>query len=99
MNEPRLLLMEAIARKLIVTALYNGVVLKLAPHALFERHGELYVSALNLNKNWASEEDRRLGHFKLSGLSKMELTEEPFDPMPSYDASVPRPEDLLVFAV
>lgn len=99
MTEPRLVLMEAIARKIVVTARYNGVVLRLAPHALFERHGELYVSALNLDKNWISEEARRLGHFKLSGLSMMELTEDPFDPMPAYEPAAPRPEDMLVFAI
>ncbi len=98
MSEPRLVLMEAIACKLVVTARYNGVILKLAPHALFERHGELYVSALNLNKNWISEDARRLGHFKLSGLSMMELTQEAFDPLPDYEAP-PRPQDMLVFAV
>jgi len=99
MSEPRLLLMEAIARKLVVTARYNGAVLTLAPHTLFERHGELYVSALNLNKNWVSLDDRRLGHFKLSGLSEMKLTETEFDPLPPDGPVVPRPEDLLVFAV
>lgn len=99
MNEPRLLLMEAIARKLLVTARYNGATLRLAPHALFERHGELFASALNLDKNWLSEDVRRLGHFKLSGLSAVELSEESFDPLPGYEPGAPRPEDLLIFAV
>lgn len=99
MNDPRLKMMEAIARQKIVTARYNGAVMKLAPHLLFERHGELFVSALNLNKNWQSEDDRRLGHFKLSGLSMVELTDEPFLPSPSFAASAPRPEDTLLLAV
>lgn len=99
MTEPRLLMMEAIARRLVVTARYNGMTLSLAPHTLFERHGDLFIGALNLNKNWLSQDDRRLGHFKLSGLGDIELTEDLFDPLPSYEPSVPRPDDMLVFAV
>ena len=68
MDDTRLKVMEAIARRRHVTAQYNGTRMTLAPHQMFERHGALFVSALNLDKNWRSEEERRLGHFKLDGL-------------------------------
>ncbi|KTE16618.1 WYL domain-containing protein [Sphingopyxis sp. H115] len=99
MDDTRLKLMEAIARKRRVTAHYNGQVLTLAPHLLFERHGDLFISALNLNKNWRSDEDPRLGHFKLGGLASIELTEETFDPLPGFEPAAPREEDTPLLAV
>ena len=91
--------MEAIARKLTVSARYNGATMKLAPHLLFERHGSLFVGALNLDKNWRSEEERKLGHFKLDGLGMTELTDEPFDPLPSQQTVAPRSEDVVIFSI
>lgn len=99
MSEARLKLMEAIARKRTVQARYNGDVIKLAPHLVFERHGDLYVRALNLSKNWRSEEDRALGQFKLAGLGATELLDEEFDPLPSYTPAPPRPDDTLIMAL
>jgi hypothetical protein len=99
MSETRLTLMEAIARKRAVEARYNGDVIKLAPHMLFERHGDLFVSALNLSKSWRSDDDRRLGQFKLAGLGATELLEEGFDPLPSYEPTVPRSDDALILAI
>lgn len=99
MSDPRLTLMEAIARKQVVAARYNGEEIKLAPHLLFERHGDLFVRALNLSKAWRSEEDKRLGQFKLAGLVATELLDETFEPLPGYDATAPRPEDTTLLAV
>ncbi len=99
MSETRLKVMEAIARKRTVTARYNGKVMRLAPHQLFERHGDLYISALNLDKNWRSDEERRLGHFKLDGLAAAEVINETFDPLPNFQPKPPKAEDTLVLAV
>jgi hypothetical protein len=95
----RLTLMEAIARKRAIAARYNGNLIKLAPHLLFERHGDLFVSALNMSKNWQKDDDRRLGQFKLAGLAGAELLDESFDPLPSYQASAPRTDDTLILAI
>lgn len=99
MDDTRLKLMEAIARKRKVTAHYNGQVLTLAPHLLFERRGDLFISALNLNKSLRSDELPRLGHFKLGGLASIALTEETFDPLPDFEAAAPRDEDIALLAV
>jgi hypothetical protein len=99
MDDTRLKLMEAIARKRLVTAHYNGQVLTLAPHLLFERRGDLFISALNLNKSWRSDEDPRLGHFKLGGLASIELSEEEFVPLPGFEPAPPRDEDTPLLAV
>ena len=98
MNDTRLKLMEAIARKRLVTAHYNGQVLTLAPHLLFERHGDLFISALNLNKSWRSDEEPRLGHFKLGGLASIELSEDEFAPLPGFEPAPPR-EELAFLAL
>ena len=99
MDDTRLKLMEAIARKRLVTAHYNGQVLTLAPHLLFERRGDLFISALNLNKSWRSDEEPRLGHFKLGGLASMELSEDEFAPLPGFEPARPREEDTPLLAV
>jgi hypothetical protein len=92
-------LMEAIARQRAIQARYNGAVFKLAPYQLFERRSDLFINALNLSKAWATEEERCLGQFKIAGLSAMELLDESFEPLVSYDGSLPRPEDVLVLAI
>ncbi len=91
--------MEAIARRKAVEAFYNGKRIKLAPHVLFERRGDLFVSALNMSKSWRSEEERRLGQFKLTGLGETDVLEESFDPLPSYDPATTRSEDTLILAI
>ena len=95
----RLTLMEAIARQKTIETHYNGQHIKLAPHLLFERHGELFVSALNLSKSWRNDEDRRLGQFKLAGLGEPDLLEESFDPIPSYEPAAPHSGDTLLLAI
>lgn len=99
MSENRLKLMEAIARKRTVTARYNGAPVKLAPHVLFERRGDLFITALNMSKSWRTDDDRRLGQFKLAGLNATELLEETFDPLPSYEATAPRADDTLILTL
>ncbi|PLK26039.1 hypothetical protein [Novosphingobium sp. TH158] len=99
MTEPRLQMMEAIARKQIVEADYNGQRIRLAPHLLFERHGDLFVSALNLGKTWRSDEEPRLGQFKLAGLGNPALLDEPFETLPTFAPQPPRETDTLLLAV
>jgi hypothetical protein len=92
-------MLEAISRKKTVEALYNGAVIRLAPHLMFERHGDLFVSALNLGKVWRSDEEPRLGQFKLAGLGNAALLEEAFEPLPTFEPAAPRADDVLVLAV
>ncbi|TYC89322.1 WYL domain-containing protein [Novosphingobium sp. BW1] len=96
-NERKLI--EAIALRRHIRAEYNGTEMLLAPHRLFSRHDELFLSAFNPNKNWRSEEERRLGHFKLDGLSNLLVTEEMFEPLPDFDPAPPRETDEEVFTV
>jgi predicted transcriptional regulator len=95
----RLILMEAVARRRAVTALYNGALIKLAPHQIFERHGELFLAALNLSKSWRADEEGRLGQFKFVGLTEVNLVAEIFGPLPSYNGMLPRADDKLILSI
>jgi hypothetical protein len=99
MSDPRMTLFEAISRRRIVEAQYNGVTIRLAPHLMFERHGDLFVSALNLGKVWRSDEEPRLGQFKLAGLVNVALVDEPFEPLADFQPAAPRTDDVMVLAV
>ena len=99
MSDPRLTLLEAISRRMLVEAQYNGATIRLAPHLMFERHGDLFVAALNLGKTWRSDEEPRLGQFKLAGLNDTRLIEEEFEPLPSYSPEPPRETDVAVLSV
>lgn len=99
MSDTRMALMEAIARRRLLSATYNGETILLAPHMLYERHGDLFVSALNLSKNWRSEDERRLGQFKLAGLSAPAVQEDAFEPLPSYEPVAPREGDAIILAL
>ena len=91
--------MEAIARRMLLTGRYNGQTLTLAPHALFARRGDLFVSALNVAKNWRSADERRLGYFELAGLADVEVTGEPFETLPNSAALLAQIDDELLLAV
>ena len=91
--------MEAIARSMQQPARYNGQTLTLAPHALFARRGDLFVSALNVAKNWRSADERRLRYFKLAGLADVEVTGEPFEALPNSAALLTQTDDELLLAV
>lgn len=99
MSETWLRLMEAIARKHVIMACYNGEVIRLAPHLLFERRGDLFASALNFSKSWRADEERRLGLFKLAGLGSVEVLAERFDPLPGFEPEAPRADDTLILAI
>jgi hypothetical protein len=99
MSDVRIALMQAIATQRTIAVRYNGERIVLAPHLLFERHGDLFVAALNLGKGWRSDEEPRLGQFKLAGLAEPELLEEPFEPLPAYDGTLPRKGDVAILSV
>ena len=99
MIENRLTIMEAIARKKAVSARYNGGEMILAPHLLFERHGDLFVSALNLSKVRRADDECQLGQFKLEGLAMMALTDVTFEPLATFQQAAPRSDDTMIFAI
>lgn len=91
--------LQAIATRHLIQADYNGAELRLAPHLLFMRHGEPYIGAFNPGKAWRSDDERRLGYFKLAGLHNLMVIDQPFEPLETADTAPPRAEDQLVFAI
>ncbi len=98
MSDLRLTIMEAITTRRLVEARYNGAVIRLAPHLMFERRGDLFISALNPEKAWRSDEEPRLGQFKLAGLADATLTSESFELLPSYEGAAPREDDVAILS-
>lgn len=98
MTDPRLTMMEAITTRRFVQARYNGAVIRLAPHLMFERRGDLFICALNPEKAWRSDEEPRLGQFKLAGLADATLTSESFELLPSFEGTVPREDDVVILS-
>lgn len=91
--------MEAITRRKIVEARYNNETFRLAPHLLFQRNGDLFTSALNVDKVWRADEDPRLGQFKLAGLGDVTITNDEFGPLPSFSPETPRHDDIAILAI
>lgn len=96
--KPERLVVEAIATCRMINARYNGQRIALAPHLLFERHGDLFIGALNPAKSRRVDEEPSLGYFKLKGLSDIALADEEFIPLEGV-GELPRAEDVLVFVV
>lgn len=90
---------EAITRLRIVEATYNGSVLRLSPHQIFMRNSAVYVAAFNAGKSRRHDEQPKLGGYNLAGLSQLAVTDEPFDPLPSFDGTAMRPGDHVLIAI
>ena len=74
------LLAHAIKRKVCVTATYNRGAATLAPHSLFERHGDLFLRAVTVDYDGRKPKEPKLGTFKLVGLGDVAVTRKLFSP-------------------
>lgn len=83
------LLGEAIREHRFVTVRYNRGASTLAPYGTFEKHGELYLSAVTIARDGAQPGRLKLGTFKVAGLSALEATPVPFS-APGLYAQVAR---------
>ncbi|HEY0012580.1 MAG TPA: hypothetical protein VGB79_06960 [Allosphingosinicella sp.] len=77
-NEAETLVREAMAKRVLLAATYNKGRSVLAPHSLFERHGELYLRAVTVERDGRPPREAKLGTFKLTGLSEVERTRRLF---------------------
>lgn len=93
------LLLEAIALRKCVTATYNRGTVKLAPHILYTRHGELFIDAVTIERDGKPPREVKLGTFKLVGLSDLAIDDTPFQPEPSFDADAEKYAGVALFAV
>lgn len=93
------LILEAIALKRCIGVTYNRLRMKLAPHILYTRHGDLFLDAVAVEREGQAPAELKLGTFKVAGLRSAEVTACPFLPLPGFDASDQKYRETTPFAV
>ena len=97
--EPSKLVLEAIALRKCIEATYNRAAVKLAPHILYTRHGELFVDAITVERDGQPPRETKLGTFKLAGLSISEIVSRTFTPAALFNPADPKYDGATLFAV
>ncbi len=80
-------LRSAIDLKLLVSAAYNKGRSVLAPHSIVEKHDELYLRAVTVERDGRKPTQLKLGTFKLSGLTEVSLTRDMFSDREIFGAA------------
>ena len=93
------LLLEAIALKKCVTATYNNVAMKLAPHVLYSKNNALFIDAIILEKYGEPPREKKLGAFHLLGLNDLKLTEQLFEMDPLFQADAEKYAGVTLFMI
>ena len=97
--EPSKLVLEAIALRKCIEATYNRCSIKLAPHILYTRHGELFVDGVTLEREGRPSKEPKLGTFKLAGLQVREVVNRTFNAMSLFNPADPKYAGVTLFAV
>ena len=84
MSSSRIVL-EAIARRRCLEAVYNRMAVRLAPHILYTRHDELFVDAVTVERDGRRPREIKLGTFKLDGLRDPAVAGQAFRIEPGFD--------------
>src|SRR3546814_9278353 len=90
---PTKILLEAIARKNCVEAVYNRSAVKLAPHILYTRHGEIYLDAVTMAREGKPPREVKIGSFKVTGLSEVALAPDGFRTQTVFEPEAARSEE------
>ena len=97
--EPSRIVLEAIATRKCLEGVYNRLSVKLAPHILYTRHGELYVDAVTIERDGQPPREAKIGSFKLTGIKDPRVGSDPFEPHAIFDPAAERYEGVTLFAV
>lgn len=97
--EPSRIVLEAIALRKCIEATYNRMAVKLAPHILYTRHGELFVDAVTVERDGQPPRETKLGTFKLAGLQIREIVSRTFQAEPVFNPADPKYDGVTLFAV
>jgi hypothetical protein len=98
-NLPTPLVLEAIALRKSLGAVYNNGRVTLAPHLLFSRHDELYLAAVTISRDGQPPREPKLGTFKLAGLKELGLVDGTFDAFPGFDPATHDHGGTTLFAL
>lgn len=77
-------ILEAIVRRLCLSAVYNRGVVTLAPHILYTKHDELHVDAVAIERDGKPPREIKLGTYRLSGLGELQVMDRPFVPVEQF---------------
>ena len=97
--EVQAVLTEAMDRRLMITAIYNGATLTLAPHQIVLRNDAFYLGAVNPKKSRLADEEPSLGYFKVDGLSDVMVRDENFQALPPEACAPAREGDRVIAAL
>lgn len=97
--EANKILLEAIALRKCIEATYNRMVVKLAPHILYTRHGDLFIDAVTVEREGQPPREIKIGTFKLAGLQVRGLVDRPFEVNEAFDPANDKYEGVTLFAV
>jgi hypothetical protein len=98
-SEPAPIIFEAIVRKTCVRATYNRTDILFAPHAIWMRHGDLFVDGVTIQLNGKPPREPKLGTFKLIGMADLTRTEEPFFVSELFVPADPKYDGQVLLAV
>jgi hypothetical protein len=92
-------LLEAIARRVCVTCVYNKTNVVLAPHIVYTKHDELFVDAVPVEREGKPPRELKVGTFKLAGLNDTAITARKFDRFNGFDPRDPKYSGVTIFAI
>lgn len=98
-NNANALLLQAIALRKCVTAVYNRMHVKLAPHILYTRHDDVFVDAVTLIRDGQPPKEIKLGTFKLAGLKDIAVDAAGFKPDSIFNARDIKYDGVTLFVV
>ncbi len=93
------LVLEAIALRKCIEATYNRAAVKLAPHILYTKHGELFIDAVTAEREGSPPKETKLGTFKLAGQTIQVIISRSFHPEPVFNSPDPKYAVASLFAV
>lgn len=96
---PTKILFEAIALKKCVDAVYNRMAVRLAPHILYTKHGEVYLDAVTVTREGRPPREVKVGAFKVSGLTGLALADDTFQTQAVFNPADGKYEGVTLFAV
>lgn len=79
------LLGETISNCRTIHATFNGGALRLSPHQVLVRKRSLFFAAFNAERSRRFDEEPTLGGYNLAGVSQLAVTDERFEPLPSFE--------------
>ena len=93
------LLLEAIALKKCVRAVYNRQAIKLAPHILYTRHDEMYLDAVTVEREGKPPREIKIGAYKLTGLTGLEFSGDQFERYAVFNPAEEKYAGVTLFSI